>query len=192
MSADERAAKGKTLRDAAPRTSHAGWSRDPVELLSASNQGRVPALIPIGFGRMSASPFAFYPSSAALMAADLAHTPTSGIRVQPCGDAHLMSFGGFATPERNVIFDINDLDETLPAPFEWDLKGLAASVMITANYLQLPNSDAAMMAGYMGSGQSFDDAIGEFAVEYAAQNRTDYRAFIKAIREGRIPAALEG
>ena len=146
MSADERAAKGKTLRDAAPRTSHAGWSRDPVELLSASNQGRVPALIPIGFGRMSASPFAFYPSSAALMAADLAHTPTSGIRVQPCGDAHLMNFGGFATPERNVIFDINDLDETLPAPFEWDLKRLAASVVIAANHLQLPNSDAARVA----------------------------------------------
>ena len=151
LSADERAAKGKALRDAAPRTSHAGWQpfegrRDPVELLSASNQGRVPALIPIRFGRMSASPFAFYRGSAALMAADLAHTPTSGIRVQACGDAHLMNFGAFATPERNVIFDINDLDETLPAPFEWDLKRLAASVVIAANYLQLPNSDAARVA----------------------------------------------
>lgn len=151
LSADERAAQGKALRDAAPRTSHAGWMpykgrRDPVELLSASNQGRVPALIPIRFGRMSASPFAFYRGSAALMAADLAHTPTSGIRVQACGDAHLMNFGGFATPERNVIFDINDLDETLPAPFEWDLKRLAASVVIAANYLQLPNSDAARVA----------------------------------------------
>ena len=106
----------------------------------------MPALIPIRFGRMSASPFAFYRGSAALMAADLAHTPTSGIRVQACGDAHLMNFGGFATPERNVIFDINDLDETLPAPFEWDLKRLAASVVIAANYLQLPNSDAARVA----------------------------------------------
>ena len=151
LSADERAARGKALRDAAPRTSHAGWQpfegrRDPVELLSASNQGRVPELIPIRFGRMSASPFAFYRGAAALMAADLAHTPTSGIRVQACGDAHLMNFGGFATPERNVIFDINDLDETLPAPFEWDLKRLAASVVIAANYLQLPNSDAARVA----------------------------------------------
>ncbi len=151
LSADERAASGKALRDAAPRTSHAGWQpfegrRDPVELLSASNQGRVPALIPIRFGRMSASPFAFYRGSAALMAADLAHTATSGIRVQACGDAHLMNFGGFATPERDVIFDINDLDETLPAPFEWDLKRLAASVVIAANYLQLPNSDAARVA----------------------------------------------
>jgi uncharacterized protein (DUF2252 family) len=151
LSADERAAKGKALRDAAPRTSHAGWHpfegrRDPVELLSESNQGRLQDLIPIRFGRMAASPFAFYRGAAALMAADLAHTPTSGIRVQACGDAHLMNFGGFATPERNVIFDINDLDETLPAPFEWDLKRLAASVVIAANYLQLPNSDAARVA----------------------------------------------
>ena len=151
LSADERAAKGKALRDAAPRTSHAGWHpfegrRDPVELLSESNQGRLQDLIPIRFGRMAASPFAFYRGAAALMAADLAHTPTSGIRVQACGDAHLMNFGAFATPERNVIFDINDLDETLPAPFEWDLKRLAASVVIAANYLQLPNSDAARVA----------------------------------------------
>ncbi|MGA8393767.1 MAG: DUF2252 family protein, partial [Burkholderiaceae bacterium] len=151
LSADERADQGKALRDGAPRTSHAGWQpfkgrRDPVELLSASNEGRVPELIPIRFGRMSASPFAFYRGAAALMAADLAHTPTSGIRVQACGDAHLMNFGGFATPERNVIFDINDLDETLPAPFEWDLKRLAASVVIAARYLELPNSDAARVA----------------------------------------------
>ena len=95
---------------------------------------------------MSASPFAFYRGSAALMAADLATTPTSGIRVQACGDAHMMNFGGFATPERNVIFDINDLDETLPAPFEWDLKRLAASVVIAAQHLEFPNSDAASIA----------------------------------------------
>jgi uncharacterized protein (DUF2252 family) len=114
--------------------------------LSRSNAGRVEALIPIRFGRMSASPFAFYRGSAALMAADLATTPTSGLRVQACGDAHLMNFGAFATPERNVIFDINDLDETLPAPFEWDLKRLAASVVIAAQYLGLPDSDAARVA----------------------------------------------
>jgi hypothetical protein len=148
LTADERSAKGRALRDAVPRGSHAGWEtpegrRDPVELLSESNEGRMPELIPIRFGRMSASPFAFYRGAAALMAADLAATPTSGIRVQACGDAHLMNFGGFATPERNVIFDINDLDETLPAPFEWDLKRLAASVVIAAQHLELPNSDAA-------------------------------------------------
>jgi uncharacterized protein (DUF2252 family) len=151
LTADERAAQGKALRDTTPRTSHAGWKpfkgrRDPVELLSESNAGRMKDLIPIRFGRMSASPFAFYRGSAALMAADLANTPTSGIRVQACGDAHLMNFGGFATPERNVIFDINDLDETLPAPFEWDLKRLAASVVIAAKHLELPNSDAARVA----------------------------------------------
>ena len=151
LSAGERRAKGKALRDAVPRDSHAGWKprkgrRDPVELLIESNAGRVENLIPIRHGRMSESPFAFYRGSAALMAADLATTPTSGVRVQACGDAHLMNFGAFATPERNIIFDINDLDETLPAPFEWDLKRLAASVVIAAQHLRLPQSDAARLA----------------------------------------------
>ena len=122
LTADERARDGRLLRDTVPRVSQAGWRapadrQDPVDLLIKSNEGRIPALIPIRFARMSASPFAFYRGSAVLMAADLAGTPTSGIRVQACGDAHLMNFGGFATPERNIIFDINDLDETLPAPF---------------------------------------------------------------------------
>jgi uncharacterized protein (DUF2252 family) len=151
LSAGERRAKGKALRDAVPRQAQAGWKpkkgrRDPVELLIESNAGRVENLIPIRHGRMAESPFAFYRGSAALMAADLATTPTSGLRVQACGDAHLMNFGAFATPERNVIFDINDLDETLPAPFEWDLKRLAASVVIAAQHLRLPQSDAARMA----------------------------------------------
>jgi uncharacterized protein (DUF2252 family) len=151
LSAEERRAKGKALRDSVPRASQAGWQaprrrRDPVEIVSASNVGRIPELIPIRFGRMSASPFAFYRGAAALMAADLASTPTSGLRVQACGDAHLMNFGGFATPERNIVFDINDLDETLPAPFEWDLKRLAASVVIAAQHLRLPDSDAAHVA----------------------------------------------
>ncbi len=151
LSAGERRAEGKALRDAAPRESQAGWKspegrRDPVELIRESNVGRLENLIPIRFGRMAASAFAFYRGSAALMASDLATTPTSGIRVQACGDAHLMNFGAFATPERNVIFDINDLDETLPAPFEWDLKRLAASAVIAAQFLRLPNSDAARVA----------------------------------------------
>jgi len=148
QTADERAATGRALRDKVSRASHAGWvspagRRNPIEILLESNEGRIPELIPIRFGRMSASPFAFYRGAAALMAADLATTPTSGLRVQACGDAHLMNFGGFATPERNVIFDVNDLDETLPAPFEWDLKRLAASVVIAAEHLVLPKSDAA-------------------------------------------------
>ncbi|MFM0413548.1 Uncharacterized conserved protein, DUF2252 family [Burkholderia sp. WP9] len=143
---DERAAEGRLMRDSVPRTSQGGWKqpdgrRDILELLNESNEGRLPSLVPIRFGRMSASPFAFYRGAAALMAADLATTATSGLRVQACGDAHLMNFGGFATPERNIIFDINDLDETLPAPFEWDLKRLAASVVIAAQHLELPYSD---------------------------------------------------
>jgi hypothetical protein len=150
-SADERAAKGKKLREMVPRASQAEWKpykgrRDPVEVTLASDQGRMGNLVPIRHGRMSASPFAFYRGSAALMAADLARTPTSGIKVQACGDAHLMNFGGFATPERNVIFDINDFDETLPAPFEWDLKRLAVSAVIAAQHLTLPSSDAARAA----------------------------------------------
>ncbi|CAM3186953.1 DUF2252 domain-containing protein [Cupriavidus taiwanensis] len=148
LTADERAARGRALRDTVPRSSHSGWTpaadrRDPVTLLEESNAGRMMELVPIRFGRMSASPFAFYRGSAAIMAADLAGEPTSDIRVQACGDAHLMNFGGFATPERNIIFDINDLDETLPAPFEWDLKRLAASIVIAADHLALPKGDAA-------------------------------------------------
>jgi uncharacterized protein (DUF2252 family) len=144
----ERAKKGRALRKNTPRSAHAGWHpsknrRDPTDILLDSNVGRIEHLVPIRFGRMSQSPFAFYRGAAAIMASDLAKTPTSGISVQACGDAHLMNFGGFATPERNVVFDINDLDETLPAPFEWDLKRLAASVIIAAKHIALAQSDAA-------------------------------------------------
>ncbi|RKR38624.1 DUF2252 domain-containing protein [Paraburkholderia sp. BL17N1] len=148
---DERVADGRAIRDLVPRSSQGGWvspaqRRDPIELLIESNERRLPSLIPIRFGRMSASPFAFYRGAAAVMAADLATTPTSGLRVQACGDAHLMNFGGFATPERNMIFDLNDFDETLPAPFEWDLKRLAASVVIAAQHLELPYGDTIRIA----------------------------------------------
>ena len=107
--------EGKALRDSCPRISHADWN------LEGSNKGRLPELIPVRYGRMIPSPFVFYRGAAAIMAADLAHTPATGIRVQWCGDAHLMNFGAFATPERREIFDINDFDETLPAPWEWDV-----------------------------------------------------------------------
>ena len=145
-SPDERRHQGKALRDKVPREDQAGWEsfkgrRDPVELLIESNTGRLPQLIPIRFGRMVQSPFAFFRGAAAIMAADLAHTPRSGLIVQACGDAHLLNFGGFATPERNLVFDINDLDETLPAPWEWDLKRLAASTVIAGRYLELSESD---------------------------------------------------
>ncbi|MET0167347.1 MAG: DUF2252 domain-containing protein [Vicinamibacterales bacterium] len=126
---------GKGLRDRCPRNSHAVWKApdnrpDPLRLLEESNKGRVPELIPIRYGRMVRTPFTFYRGAALNMAADLAVTPTSGLRVQACGDGHLMNFGAFATPERRIILDINDLDETLPAPWEWDVKRLAASFVV--------------------------------------------------------------
>jgi uncharacterized protein (DUF2252 family) len=147
----ERRAEGKALRDAVPRAEHGGWKppkerRDPVEIVLAANEGRLPELLPIRHGRMSQSPFAFYRGSAAIMAADLAHTPSSGLRVQACGDAHLSNFGAFATPERGVIFDVNDLDETLPAPWEWDLKRLTASVVLAGRHIQLKQSESARAA----------------------------------------------
>ncbi len=152
----ERRAEGKRLRDNVPRAEHSGWKtpeerRDPVELVLAQNEGRLLSLVPIRHGRMMQSPFAFYRGTAALMAADLAHTPNSGLRVQACGDAHLSNFGVFATPERNVIFDINDLDETLPAPWEWDLKRLTASVVLAGRHIQLKQSESAGAATRRGA-----------------------------------------
>jgi hypothetical protein len=138
----ERRAEGKTLRDAVPRADQSGWSpprerRDPVEVVLAANEGRVLDLVPIRHGRMLQSPFAFLRGTAAVMAADLAHTASSGLRVQACGDAHLSTFGAFATPERDLLFDVNDLDETLPAPWEWDVERLTASVVLAGRYIQL-------------------------------------------------------
>ncbi|MET0217875.1 MAG: DUF2252 family protein, partial [Burkholderiales bacterium] len=128
-------AMGKRLREKCPRNSHAVWKAphdraDPLRLLEESNKGRIPQLIPIRYGRMVRTPFTFYRGAALNMAADLAVTPATGLRVQACGDAHLLNFGAFATPERRVNFDINDLDETLPAPWEWDVKRLAASFVV--------------------------------------------------------------
>jgi uncharacterized protein (DUF2252 family) len=309
LGAEERRAEGKALREMTPRAAHAGWQapsgrRDPIELLNESDLGRIPTLIPIRYGRMMQSPFAFYRGAAAIMAVDLVSTPKSGLHVQACGDAHLMNFGGFATPERNIFFDINDFDETLPAPWEWDVKRLSASIVIAARHLRMPDSDgakaagrhgvflsrtddrlriyagarrllepyagksahknhgervvagqrlmqsasdiflgwtrglngrdyylrqlrdtkisaviedwdvtllreygklcawalaraharsgdAAKIAGYLGSNATFDDAVCEFAVEYADQNQEDYRAFVKAVREGRVTVVSE-
>ena len=128
-------AMGKSLREKCPRRSHADWKApanrvDPLRLLEQDNKGRIPELIPIRYGRMVRTPFTFYRGAARNMAADLARTPVSGLRVQACGDAHLLNFGAYATPERRLVFDINDLDETLPAPWEWDVKRLAASVVL--------------------------------------------------------------
>jgi uncharacterized protein (DUF2252 family) len=143
----ERIALGKAMRDRCPRSAHAAWRApadrpDPVQLIEESNQGRLPELIPLRHGRMLQSPFTFYRGAALNMAVDLAGTPATGARVQACGDAHLGNFRGFATPERRVIFEINDLDETLPAPWEWDVKRLAVSFVLVCR-LNLSESTAA-------------------------------------------------
>lgn len=131
----ERYAAGKALREACPRNSHGGWKPaakrpDPVELVLAAEKGRVPELLPLRHGRMVRSAFTFYRGAALTMACDLSSTPSTGVDVQCCGDAHLCNFGGFATPERRILFSINDLDETHPAPWEWDVKRLAASFVV--------------------------------------------------------------
>lgn len=137
LSVAGRIARGKALRDAVPRSRHATFELapdrpDPVDLLEAQAQSRVPELMPIRYGRMLVSPFTFYRGAAKVMTADLASSPASGIKVQCCGDAHLSNFGVFASPERRLVFDINDFDETLPGPWEWDVKRLAASMLIAA------------------------------------------------------------
>jgi uncharacterized protein (DUF2252 family) len=139
----EMRAEGRARRGALSRRSHAGWSppkrrRDPLTLLRASNRGRLPEIAPIRIGRMLADPFAFMRGSAVVMASDLSSTPVTGFRVQACGDMHLLNLGLFATPERNLVFDINDFDETLPGPWEWDLKRLTASFVVAARSVGLP------------------------------------------------------
>jgi uncharacterized protein (DUF2252 family) len=137
MSVAERAARGKAARKLAPRSSHAHFEPpagrpDPVELLERQSATRVPELVPIRYGRMLVSPLTFYRGAALLMAGDLSSTPRSGLTAQCCGDAHLSNFGLFASPERRLVFDVNDFDETLPGPWEWDVKRLATSMLIAA------------------------------------------------------------
>ena len=137
VSPDARIAAGKALRYKIPREQHGRWNGvkgrpNPIDLLHKSDAGRMKELLAIRYGRMLPSPFTYYRGAAGVMAADLARTPTTGLKVQACGDCHLLNFGGFATPERSIIFDINDFDETLPAPWEWDVKRLVASVVLAA------------------------------------------------------------
>src|SRR6516162_5429677 len=143
LSVDQRVARGRAARREAPRSEHGRWEAapdrgDPVALLEEQAATRVPELVPIRYGRMLASPFTFYRGAAAIMAADLAPSPVSGITVQLCGDAHLSNFGVFGTPERQLIFDINDFDETLPGPWEWDVKRMAASFEVMGRFRGFP------------------------------------------------------
>jgi uncharacterized protein (DUF2252 family) len=154
LSVDERVARGRAARSEAPRSSHSQWEPapdrpDPIGLLEEQARSRIPELVPVRYGRMLLSPFTFYRGAASIMAADLAATPTSGVTVQLCGDAHLSNFGVFGTPERRMLFDINDFDETLPGPWEWDLKRLAASFEVLGRNRGFSPSDrrAIVMAG---------------------------------------------
>jgi uncharacterized protein (DUF2252 family) len=166
LSRDEAYNLGKQLRKACPRTSHADWKPpqgrpDAVQLVLEAEKGRMPELLPLRHGRMAKSAFTFYRGAALTMASDLAQSPVSGIRVQCCGDAHLCNFGGFATPERHVIFSINDLDETLPAPWEWDVKRLAASFVVACRDNGL--SEAVGTDTVMTAVRSYRESMAEFS-----------------------------
>ncbi len=166
LSRAEGMAMGKALREQVPRSRHEEWQPtpnrpDPVALLEESNQGRLPELIPIRYGRMLKSPFAFLRGAANIMAADLSQTPKTGIKVQACGDCHLSNFGGYGTPERNLVFDINDFDETLPAPWEWDVKRLATSIVVAGRYLKF--SDKINRAAAIAAVQSYREHMHEYA-----------------------------
>ena len=149
----------------APLDSHAEFSpgrgRDPVGLLLGQAQSRVPELVPVRHGRMLVSPFTYYRGAALPMAADLAATPASGLRVQLCGDAHLSNFGAFASPERRLVFDVNDFDETLPGPFEWDVKRLAASLAVAGRDSGFPAKARRKIA--LAAAERYRTAMREFA-----------------------------
>jgi uncharacterized protein (DUF2252 family) len=191
----ERQEAGKTLRQKCSRLSHGklilgqGKKRDIVKLIEASNKGRLENLVPVRHGRMLQSVFAFFRGTALIQAHDLKGTPTSGITVHACGDCHLMNFGGFATPERNLVFDINDFDETLPAPFEWDIKRLAASFVIAARWRGFHSRQAREMAVQVASSyrESMRKRAGTGVLEawYSRMTVEDLRGILgKAIGTG--------
>jgi uncharacterized protein (DUF2252 family) len=176
LSVAERAARGKAARSEVPRSSHAAYEPqarrgDPVKLLERQAKTRVPDLVPIRYGRMLVSPFTFYRGAAMIMATDLAATPRSGLTVQCCGDAHLSNFGVFASPERRLVFDLNDFDETLPGPWEWDVKRLAVSMLVGAqdNGYRAKDQERivlATVAGYREAMRNFA-SMSNLAVWYA-------------------------
>ena len=166
LTVEERRTLGKVARQRAPQKTHSGWvpatdRPDPVALLEAQNATREPDLVPVRHGRMLVSAFTFYRGAAKIMATDLKDTPTAGLTVQLCGDAHLSNFGGFASPERNLLFDLNDFDETLPGPFEYDVKRMAASFTIAARHNGFSAADAS--ATTLASVRAYRKAMAEFA-----------------------------
>lgn len=191
-SVKQREAKGKAARADTPRSSHAEWRasrkrEDPIAVLERQAESRVPELVPIRYGRMLVSPFTFYRGAAAVMAADLAQTPASGLEVQLCGDAHLSNFGIFASPEREMLFDINDFDETLPGPWEWDVKRLAASLCVAGRDRELSKQEIADVLAW--TVQAYRQSMRGFAqmsnlgVWYAKLNAED---IVGVVREQRL------
>ena len=162
----ERAARGKAARGELPRSAHGAWEpapsrRDPVELLEEQARTRLPELGPIRYGRMLVSPFAFFRGGAFLMAADLADGPRTGLHAQLCGDAHLSNFGIFAAPDRRLVFSLNDFDETLPGPFEWDVKRLAASFAVAGR--ERGFDDATRRSVVTAAVREYREAMARFA-----------------------------
>jgi len=188
----ERVAAGLSLRDEVPLSRHSIWSppvgrTDPVEVLEHQAARRAPDLVPIRYGRMLASPFAFFRGGAAIMAADLAGTPVSGLRAQLCGDAHLLNFGIFDTPERSLVFDLNDFDETLPGPFEWDVKRLAGSVEIAGRDLGFSSTQRA--AAVRATARSYRESMAHYA---AARNLDVWYSQMSAVELRERLASLGG
>ena len=192
LSLQERMDLGRNQRNVTPREAHAqafpSKDRvDPIQLLIESEKGRVEKLIPIRYGRMLQSSFAFLRGAAIVMAEDLSHAPCSGIYVQCCGDCHLMNFGGYATPERNQVFDINDFDETLPAPFEWDVKRLAASIVVAGRYKQFSEKESRKAA--FAAVNMYSQKIREFALKHQLEiwyNRLDEASIIDMFKLDRL------
>jgi uncharacterized protein (DUF2252 family) len=199
-SPDERAAAGRAARGSASRSSHGEWGpaadrRDPVEVLEGQAESRVPELVPIRYRRMLASPFTFFRGAAAIMAMDLANTPQSGLRVQLCGDAHLSNFGAFAAPDRRLVLDVNDFDETLPGPWEWDLKRLAASFEIAGRDREFAPKET--RAAVLGTVREYREAMRRFAamgnldVWYARLDAETLLAELARVADPKLIKAVE-
>ena len=197
QSPDERRQAGVALRREVSRSAHGGWvppadRPDPVGILIEQGKSRIPELVPIRYGRMRADPFAFLRGAAAVMAADLAHTPTTNIRMQACGDAHLSNFGSYATPEGLPVFDINDFDETLPAPFEWDLKRLATSLVVAGRVAKCSEKAARGLAhSATRSYREHMAALARLPPVDAWNRHVDLAGAIAHIDEPKVRAAVE-
>jgi len=194
---DERRQAGAALRHEVPRGAHAGWAPpsnrpDPVEILIEQGKSRIPELLPIRYGRMRTDSFAFLRGAAAVMASDLSHTPTTNIRMQACGDAHLSNFGSYATPDGLPVFDINDFDETLPAPFEWDVKRLATSLVVAGRVAQYSAKAARGLA--LAAVKSYREhilALAPLPPVVAWNQHIDLRQAIAGISDLKIRGAVE-